>query len=167
MPAAHHIVTGELIQETAGVFIGTMESLIFNPRFRADARNLELCAIPESYSNPSRVFVYSHDIAEFSAHLHKFTAPFTLISHNSDGNILDCPSTHAILESPLVLKWFAQNACIDHEKITPLPLGIANAMWQHGRTDIFDTLGRVAKSNNVFFNFSISTNPAKRQRIGF
>jgi hypothetical protein len=163
MPAAHHIVTGELIQETAGVFIGTMESLIYNPRFRRDARNLELSAIPESYSNPTRVFVYSHDIAEFSAHLHKFTVPFTLISHNSDGNIVDCPSTRTILDCPLVLKWFAQNVCVDHEKITPLPLGIANSMWSHGSTEIFDALDRVAKTNSVFFNFAISTNPAKRQ----
>jgi hypothetical protein len=163
MPAGHHIVTGELIQETADVFIGTMESLIYNPRFRTDARNLELSAIPESYSNPTRVFVYSHDVPEFSMHLSKFTTPFTLISHNSDGNILDCASTQAILDCPLVVKWFAQNVCVDHEKITPLPLGIANSMWQHGRTAIFDALSRVAKTNNVFFNFAISTNPAKRQ----
>ena len=163
MWSATHIVTGEAIQVLADVYIGTQTSIDFNPKWNGSPKSLTLDNIPSPYSNPSRVFVYTHDLLAFSEHLSQFTNPFILITHNADCNLSDTPEFRAIADHPLVTKWFAQNACFDHDKIVPLPIGIANSMWDHGNMSWFESARSAAKTNNVFFNFNISTCPSKRQ----
>ena len=158
-----HIVTGEAIQDLANVFIGTQDSIDFNPKWKGSPKSLTLDSIPSPYTNPDRVFVYTHDLLAFYTHLHQFTNPFILITHNADYNLSDIPEFRAIADHPLVTKWFAQNACFDHDKIVPVPIGIANSMWDHGNMSWFESARGAVKSNNVFFNFNISTCPSKRQ----
>src|SRR3954454_4777959 len=31
--------------------------------------------------------------------------------------------------------WFCQNLSLDHPKLSPLPIGLANSMWEHGDVD--------------------------------
>jgi len=158
-----HIVTGEKIQALADVYVGTQDSIDFNPKWKGSPKALTLDNIPPTYDNPERVFVYTHDLLEFSTYLPRFTRSFVLITHNADYNISDTPEFRAIADHPLITKWFAQNACFDHDKIVPLPIGIANSMWGHGNMAWFEQSLNARKIDSVFFNFNIATSPSKRQ----
>jgi hypothetical protein len=44
-----------------------------------------------------------------------------------------------------------------------LPIGFANSKWEHGNLDFFNNYNNcVNKTQNVYFNFTISTNKNKR-----
>jgi len=157
-----HVVTGEKLQEIADVYIGETADFEFNPRIAVQtSKHLKLSDIPLEYSNPKTVFVYGHRSHQFSHVISSFKNPFTLITHNSDENIVQCPDFQRILDSPLLVKWFAQNVCFDHYKLFPLPIGIANSMWPHGNIQWFQNQG-LSKPNSVYFNFNIKTNESKR-----
>lgn len=157
-----HIVTGERIQEIADVYLGELEDFRFNPRIWAHThKHKPISSIVDEYDNPGIVFVYGHRLREFQKCMHMLRNPFTLISHNSDENIINCPEFIAICESPLVKSWFAQNVCFNHEKLKPVPIGIANTMWPHGRPEWFQNK-KMSKPNNVYFSFNPGTNGSKR-----
>jgi hypothetical protein len=162
MWVSKHIVTGEKIQELADIYIGEPEDFAYNPRIQQQtSKHMNVSEIPKVYDNPAIVFVYSHCVAKLSNHISSFRNPFTLLSHNSDGNITYCQDVWSILSCPHLVKWFAQNACVSHEKLVPLPIGLANSMWPHGNLNWF-THTAVSKPNNVYFNFNITTNERKR-----
>ena len=63
---------------------------------------------------------------------------FILISHNSDGKIKkdnirtnDGSSNAADISNipKNLVKWFAQNVCVDHEKVFSIPIGLENSKW--------------------------------------
>ena len=51
---------------------------------------------------------------------------YNLYSHNSDINITERYLKY-IENNFLLNRWFAQNVNVNHEKLIPIPLGIANA----------------------------------------
>jgi hypothetical protein len=162
MWSSKHVITGEKIQELADVYIGDEIDFNYNPRIEAQkSKHLLISDIPSEYDNPAIVFVYSHCISRLSERISSFQNPFTLLSHNSDENINECPEVRSILECTHLVKWFAQNVCIEHDKLYPIPIGIANSMWPHGNLNLFTSQG-ISKPNNVYFNFNITTNEQKR-----
>jgi len=61
---------------------------------------------------------------------------FKLISHNSD---IPVDNRHInILNNKNLLKWFGMNCHITHSKLTPIPIGIANEKWPHGKKEILE-----------------------------
>ena len=162
MWTSKYIVTGEKIQELADVYIGDSVDFNYNPRIQLQKdKHLLICDIPPKYNNPKVIFVYSHCVNRLSKFISSFQNPFTLLSHNSDENIVDCNEVRSILKCPHLIKWYAQNACIDHEKLYPVPIGIANSMWTHGNLEWFNN-HPISKTENVYFNFNITTNERKR-----
>lgn len=162
MWAQKHIVSGEKLQELADVYIGEMIDFEFNSRIRTQtSKFIPIDQIPPNYDNPRTVFVYGHRVRAFSSRVSSFRNPFVLITHNSDENIIECPEFCSILDHPLLINWFAQNACFHHDKLNPLPIGIANQMWKHGNLSFFQNSG-ISKPNNVYFNFNINTNETAR-----
>jgi hypothetical protein len=91
-----------------------------------------------------------------------------LVTHNSDGEIRYEPEILNILNCPKLDKWYSQNICIDHPKLYFLPIGIANSQWVHGNINIFNNEAiknnSSNKTKNIYFNFNIDTNKAKRRR---
>jgi hypothetical protein len=73
------------------------------------------------------------------------------------------------LKSEKVIAWFLQNYDgTVSRKIVPLPIGLANAFWPHGRVEAFDEGKRKAKERSdrdvlLYVNFSVGTNPGKRK----
>ena len=64
-----------------------------------------------------------------------------------------------------LIKWYAQNACIEHEKLKILPIGFANSMWFCGDLKLFnnlDFISKYEKTKYIYFNFNINTNYNKR-----
>jgi len=115
------------------------------------------------YSKPENwVFVKTDYLANFFSTI-RLPNPFVLFTHNSDYPINE--SHLRYLEDPRVLVWFAQNVAINHPKLKPIPIGIADAGYSHG--DI-SAINRVRSEENIkevmfYANYSIQNNRAERE----
>jgi hypothetical protein len=90
-------------------------------------------------------------------------ANYILVTHNS---VFHAPGVYApYLNDSKLVAWFAKNTMIEHPKMYPLPLGIANKYWPHGNTDMIDTLRaqlpNIKKDILLYVNFDINTNPTR------
>ncbi len=58
--------------------------------------------------------------------LPNITEPFILLTNDSDATIPDHvqPEFNTLVESPLLIHWFAQNCVVDHPKVTRIPIGL-------------------------------------------
>jgi hypothetical protein len=161
------IITGEKIQQSCDVYIGSQQDFNFNPVIAVDKhKHVLIHTLTEPFQNPYRIFCYSHNIALFSQKIHLLQNNFILFTHNSDGEIRQTPEVLSILNCPNLIKWFGQNSCFQHPKLFFLPIGLANSQWPHGNLSFFNSnfMTTITKSNTVFFNFNIHTNVSKRQR---
>jgi hypothetical protein len=155
------LVTGELIQECADVYIGTLEDFAYNPYIsQQTGKHLQINVLYSmiSYANPPIIFCYSSLIKQLSAVAHIFENQFTLITHNGDANVEDVYYVNSILNTPNLKRWYAQNVNYSHDKLVPLPIGIANRMWPHGNVSIIES----SKTCDVYMSFDLNTNPKKR-----
>ena len=89
---------------------------------------------------------------------------FTLLTHNSDLNITGNIGGQVLSWFPTMGRWYAQNLSCRHDKILPLPIGIANPKWSHGNVDRFRRISQEdnKKDNLLYVNFNIATNRAER-----
>jgi hypothetical protein len=110
------------------------------------------------------VFVSSYRLDEFmKSVLPRINCRFVLITHQGDTEIdyayMD------IAESPKLIHWFCQNAAIEHDKLTPLPIGLED-QWRHnaGVKGDFRRLSRrkPERKPGVVVAFTLSTNPDER-----
>jgi hypothetical protein len=162
------IITGERIQQLAQIYIGYSEDFDYNPVIKNQKNKQKLItSITEPFNNPYIIFIYTRRYNEFFKIIHFFINPFILISHNCDVNVYENTEVLRILNYNKLVKWYTQNLCFKHEKINILPIGLANSQWPHGNLSLFNNENFVNslqnKSKKVFFNFSINTNPVKRQ----
>jgi hypothetical protein len=111
-----------------------------------------------------RLFIYTHMLDGFQ----KFIFPrldssihYDLYLHNSDHAFTDKYSD--ILHSDYIRKIYAQNLDItfNSNKLTLLPIGIANSMWKHGDIlEVYKTISQVYRKNKVksiYVNINPST----------
>lgn len=159
------IISGEKIQELADLYIGTAEDFLWNPRIMEQPEKHQLIDdICPRFDNPKIVFVYGHRLATFSQKIHHFKNEFVLITHNADVNLSeDNNDVMKILESDKLLGWWGQNLCFVHEKMHPVPIGIANSMWEHGNVEDLQKPSLLTRSEPMYLNFNEYTNPIKRR----
>ena len=166
---SNKIITGERIQQLANIYIGTTDDFNYNPIIKNETHKHKFISeINNDYDNPYIVYFYTHRIKEISEIIQYFKNPFILLSHNSDMNVYESVETNVILNCPKLKIWYTQNLCFYHPKISMLPIGFANSMWNHGNLSLFDNCDFIRslsnkKTQKVYFNFSIITNSAKRQ----
>jgi hypothetical protein len=168
MNYSNTIITGERIQQLADIYMGKQEDFNYNPRIAQETyKRVIITDISSTYDNPFMIFFYTHRIKKVAAIIHHFKNPFILLSHNSDWNVVESEDSMTILNCKNLQKWYTQNLCFNHEKISMIPIGFANSMWPHGNLSLFDKNSfinsRSDKSKKVYFNFNISTNQNKRQ----
>ncbi|CAF3043277.1 unnamed protein product [Rotaria socialis] len=95
--------------------------------------------------------------------------PFVLVTHNSDA------SAPAIYESyllnPKILIWYASNPSVrNRAKLSPIPIGLANAYWPHGNLRKFTFALRnhrkpwSQRTNLLYVNFEVANNKAQRAK---
>jgi hypothetical protein len=75
----------------------------------------------------------------------KLNNDFILISHNSDGKITDNPTKYDAdinLIPNNLIKWYGQNVCIKHDKVSSIPIGLENSQW-------FKDIGKIEKMKNI------------------
>lgn len=167
------IVTGERLQSIADIYLGEDSSTFeFNPWISIQKDKHKYLSDFDnniSYNNPRIVFCYGHLIYKFSKIVHLFTNPFILITHNSDENMIPGkPEIDMILNSPNLIRWFSQNVGIFREKMSFIPIGIANRQWPHGNLEIFRDILKMdlirIKSKMIYMCFDITTNSVERKK---
>jgi len=158
------LFSGEKFQDLADIFIGKKEDLEWNPIMGAKKeKHLYFENIPEEYDNPKLIYTFTFSVEELFKYFPRFKNNFILITHNCDENIVE--KHIQIAEYPLLIHWFTQNLCIEHPKISILPIGIANSMWKHGDMNKIKENGlfNTEKVELVYFNFEVNTNKAARE----
>lgn len=159
-----NIITGEKIQRKCDLFIGTHQDFMNNPNIGQPDKWKLITSITSVWDNPITLFCYGHRLKDFKRILPFFGNNFILVSHNSDENITD--EYIDILETPKLVKWYAQNVCLDHPKLEMIPIGIANSMWAHGDTNTVERVVNLkhTKDQNFYFQFTVETNISERMR---
>lgn len=167
-------VSGEKLQELTDL------TIIFDDQRHPDLWQAQIpnttCAyvvlkvgeqLPLEVYQARSIFVYTHALDMFFQRVFPLLkSPFILMSHNSDWGINDA-QYDAYLNDPKLIRWFAQNVNYKHEKLIPIPIGIANSQWEHGD---FSVIEDVIKEDNsltrpVYNNFNPTTSPENRYHV--
>ena len=133
----------------------------------SDSRTHDFSFSIQENVNNDTVFIKTEYVGNFF-HYIDLDKPFHIITHNSDIPIDERFS--AFLEDSRVLSWRGQNVNIEHEKVKPIPIGLANPKWPHGNPKIFEKIqnelinGEIKKDKLFYVNFDIYTNLDERQR---
>jgi hypothetical protein len=103
--------------------------------------------------------------ATFSQVLH----PFVLVTHNSDASV-PTEEFKWVLNDSRILAWFTQNPDDEHEKLFPIPIGMANTKWSHGNVTAMKRalcLHRkpfTQRTTLLYVNFAVETNKNARSK---
>ena len=173
------VISGEKIQSWADIVICTPAIYKFHKNITKYSNNIivlngNLNTINSLTDEQSKeidkckiLFIYTHITKSFlDLYLEKTNNNFTIITHNSDIGI-DVKFLK-YLNNNHILKWYAQNVCIKHPKLNPLPIGIANSQWRHGNLSILNQIISESKMNKeklVYLNYKINTNKSVRKPI--
>jgi hypothetical protein len=171
MSYSDKIITGERIQQLASIYLGKTEDFNYNPLIAQEThKHVLISDISSEYDNPYVIFFYTHRINHVANIIHYFKNPFILLSHNSDWNVVESEDSITILNCNNLQKWYTQNLCFYHPKISMIPIGFANSMWAHGNLSFFDSdifvnllSNKTNKTKKIYFNFAPGTNLNKRQ----
>jgi len=160
------IVTGEKLQSIADIYIGFSYLFCSNPNIDR-SKCLDILTIKALFNNPKIVFIYPDVLTLLPNIIGFFKNSFILISHNSDINIITHPLIFFILNHPMVVCWYAQNVCLKHPKLRPLPIGIANSQWSHGDLSVFEPFMKkktvLLKEKEIYMNFNVDTSNVLRE----
>jgi len=163
-----NFITGEKIQFSCDHFVGTDRDFRYNPNVAHYKNRFIYLGSNVHVDNKPLVFCYTHlldNINELVKTLKGLQNPFKLVFHNSDHSFDD---KHLILFEKLSLLQliYTQNINVKHEKVFPLPIGLANSQWRHGNPKIYQDVYDmpIEKTKEIYFNFSILTNKEKRNK---
>lgn len=161
-----NFITGEKIQFLCNHFIGTQKDFEFNPNVLKYKDKFIFIGTNKEINNKPLIFCYTHlldNINDLINTLKNMKNIFKLVFHNSDKNF---NNEHIILfdRLPLLECIFTQNMKILHEKVFPLPIGLANSQWIHGNNSLHKKIYQtnIEKTKKIYFNFSKNTNLLKR-----
>lgn len=106
------------------------------------------------------VFVKTDRLWDFINYVIPFVSNrFKLITHQGDLNITD--EYACLANNNLLIHWFAQNCSYNHEKITPLPIGLEDRWW-HNNGVLWEFKKYFKKNTPAYFKivsaFDTSTN---------
>lgn len=119
--------------------------------------------------DPSRniFFVKTDYINDFcNRYLPHINYDFVLLTHDSDNPITE--NYLPILNHSRLIKWFGMNCHILHDKLQPIPIGIANECWPHGdKQSLLDIANdtSISKTGLIYSNFNKSTNLNQRHDV--
>ena len=180
-PNADSIITGERLQAICDLTISSSQVTAFHGRDKIQSS--QFIELPEKIegrffkktktiippgedflnvcSAAKTIFVYTHLLDYFE----KYVAPrlhyrFVLVTHNSDDGV--GLSRLGLLNHPNLIAWYAQNAHVQHSKLHPLPIGMANSQWGSDRVNfLFQQSRHLEKSKLIYANFSTATHPSR------
>jgi hypothetical protein len=113
------------------------------------------------------IFVYSDALALFQAHIWPRLkgSDYVLITHNSDAEVGAEQSEWLEQAGEKLRHWFAQNVLIEHPKLSPVPIGLANAEWEHGDLGLVSRTARARAGapRLLHAHFNLGTHPDRRR----
>jgi hypothetical protein len=113
------------------------------------------------------IFVFTHEIDTLLEVMWPELTPAArvLISHNSDIEIRQRHREWLDRDESSPVRWFAQNVTVEHPRLTPLPIGMANPAWPHGDLRSLALVARESrdhpKDRLVLARFDPSTYPPR------
>jgi hypothetical protein len=93
---------------------------------------------------------------------------YVLVTHCSDA---PAPGHHEdILNDPKILAWYAQNPDLSHhDRLHPLPIGLANKDFAHGDTQAVTRVRhralKIDKTGWLYVNINPDTSPDRRRAL--
>ena len=156
------IISGDRILSLCDFVILTRPILDFHKNIHDYAKDIIMINDPRNI----KLFVYTHLLDLFQEYilpkLNK-NISFILYLHNSDHSLNN--SHKKVILSKCITKIYAQNidigTDIKTDKITLLPIGIANSMWNHGDiTTIYKVMSKTynkSKKNGLYININPNT----------
>lgn len=142
--------------------------IIRNPyHINLDELKKHMNSFPTRKAGHMSLFVYTHYLDIFIQTILDHLDPsikYTLYLHNSD-HALGCSQLHyKLLDTKYIHHIYAQNCDVDYKykhKVTLLPIGIANSMWEHGNMlSVYKTLALTYKFNktkDIYININPGT----------
>lgn len=163
-----NFITGEKIQFSCDHFVGTDKYFRYNPNVAQYKDRFIHIDKTLTIDNKILVFCYTHvldNINNLIITLKAMQNKFNLLFHNSDHQF---DNKHLILfeKLPLLQCIFTQNMNVNHKKVFPLPIGLANSQWRHGNSEIHQEIYYmpIKKTKEIYFNFDKNTNREKRNK---
>jgi hypothetical protein len=169
------IISGERLQELCDLTIITKEIKSFHTSLSSSTslfyidRELSTNEINQNiHSNINLIFVYTHLLPLFLEKIWPhINHSVTVMTHNNDGIIDD--TYLSFIEDPKLIHLFSQNVSIKHNKVSVIPIGIANKMWSHGDTYSISNLTKenslTNRENKMAVNFRIGTYIMHRSKV--
>jgi hypothetical protein len=114
--------------------------------------------------NVVKLFIYSHILDDFQQYIFPYldsSISYVIYCHNSDHSVTD--KHMPILTSKYIKRVYAQNidTTMISDKVSLLPIGIANSMWNHGDLlKIYKKMSDVyskKKKNPIYVNINPNT----------
>jgi hypothetical protein len=114
-----------------------------------------------------KIFLYTHILTPFINSILPFLnkgLKYVLYIHNSDHSFTE--EYQKLIQSDIIKKIYTQNIDIDikedpNDKITLLPIGIANSMWKHGDLlelyKIMSSCYKTKKEKDIYVNINPNT----------
>lgn len=170
-----NIISGENIQLNCELMVGSKRDFESNPKIKKEDDSIKIVYddLNQKYDNPSycTIFCYTHLIGkpDFIRKMNHMKNPFYLYLHNSDQNF-NSKHLSILKEVENVKHIYTQNMNVIDDNVSSLPIGIANEMWPHGNikeiTKYIEIVnrGNFKKTKEVYFNFNVGTNKAKRTK---
>ena len=108
--------------------------------------------------NGSTIFVKTDYLEDFFKKVHpRIHSRYILVAHNSDDSSPGYFERY--LDDDKLIAWFGQNIGIQHPKLHPIPIGIANRCFAHGNIDVVHKQQERAKQTQkdifLYMNFAI------------
>jgi len=115
------------------------------------------------------IFVYADALELFQEHVWpRLTGTgYVLITHNGDAGVGAEQRAWVDAAGGRIAHWFAQNLLVEHALLSPLPIGVANRMWDHGDLRaLWSAIGaarRSSPSQLVHARFTRETHPDRER----
>ncbi|MHB1569046.1 MAG: hypothetical protein ACYCXW_02510 [Solirubrobacteraceae bacterium] len=172
---AREIITGERLQKLADLSLVPSHIRHFHRHVDRYARELltfeDYAELGETeivrIASKRSLFVYTHELPAFVEQVWPRLggAGYVLITHNSDHGVDPMYADWLDDAGAKLRRWFAQNALFSHPKLVPLPIGIANRMWEHGNVRVLHRVARRCrrwrKTELLAINFHPGTHPSR------
>lgn len=147
----------------------TVEDIITPDKFISLAQSClserRNCGI--NFNKDNNIFFVKTDYLDRFIHqyLQQINSSFILITHDSDNPVDN--RYLSILENRYLIKWFGMNCHIIHNKLQPVPIGVANECWPHGDKQSLLSVAneKINKTGLIYSNFSINTNLNQRNDV--
>ncbi|MFC1841579.1 glycosyltransferase [Candidatus Dependentiae bacterium] len=122
---------------------------------------------PYEIQDGDTVFIANHEVFLnfFFENIHpKINAYYILVTHNHDKSNFNAYLKH--LDDDKIVAWFCVNSNLNHPKVFPIPIGIANQYWanrhpKHGNTKtIEEVISKLPLKKDIvlYANFKVKTN---------